>query len=82
MSVIKVEIRKILSKQNDSTEFEGTYTRGHAFFSPRGFIATVQGEDYKEGDILYYDNKKIKIRSFGEGTKEILEEFAKKLEEC
>lgn len=81
MSLLKIKINKIISKSNNFTKFEGSYCGGCETFSPRGFVAVVEGDQnrYNVGTIFNYNPNKFMILEFGEGHKEIMDDFAQSL---
>lgn len=83
MSLIKVEIKEVISKSNNLTRFKGGYHGGHSTFSPRGFEAVVEGYEgnFNEGTIYNYDPKTTTILNFGDGHEEIMKDFSDNIEQ-
>lgn len=77
MSLIKIEIKEIVSKSNNLTRFKGTYYGTNAIFSSVGFEAVVEGDQnkYNKGVVYNYDAATTKILEWGEGHEKIMRDL-------
>lgn len=82
MSLIKVEIKEVISKSNNLTRFKGGYYGGHSGFSPT-FEAVVEGYqgNFNDGTIYNYDPKTTTILKYGDGHEEIIKDFIENIEQ-